>query len=51
LNVPNFSSHGLLIALMMEAATTAEKSVNFCQITRRSNPEDSYLQHKILYTF
>jgi hypothetical protein len=27
-----------LIALMMEAASTSEKSVNFYQITRRSNP-------------
>jgi hypothetical protein len=26
---------------MMEAASTSETPVNFCQITRRNNPEDS----------
>jgi hypothetical protein len=31
------------IALMMETASTAEKSVNFCQTTRRNNLEDSHL--------
>jgi hypothetical protein len=31
------------IALMMEAARTSETLVNFCQTTRRYNPEDSYL--------
>jgi hypothetical protein len=35
---------GLLIALMMEAASTSEMSVNFYQTTRRYNPEDSHLQ-------
>jgi hypothetical protein len=35
-----------MIALMMEAAGTSEKSVNFCQTTRRNKPEDSYLQDK-----
>jgi hypothetical protein len=30
------------IALMMEAASTSEKSVNFYQTTRRNNPEDSH---------
>jgi hypothetical protein len=32
------------IALMMEAARTSETLVNFYQITRRYNPEDSNLQ-------
>jgi hypothetical protein len=31
------------IALMMEAKSTSETSVNFYQITRRNNPEDSHL--------
>jgi hypothetical protein len=31
-----------LIALMIEAASTSETSVNFYQATRRSNPEDNY---------
>jgi hypothetical protein len=30
------------IALMMEAASTSETSVNFFQTTRRNNPEDSH---------
>jgi hypothetical protein len=30
-------------ALMMEAARTSETLVNFYQITRRYNPEDSHL--------
>jgi hypothetical protein len=34
---------GLLIALMMEAASTSKKSVNFYQTTRRNNQEDSHL--------
>jgi hypothetical protein len=34
----------LLIALMMEAASTSEKSVNFYQTTRCNNPEDSHLR-------
>jgi hypothetical protein len=29
--------------LMMEAASTSETSVNFCQTTWSSNPEDSHL--------
>jgi hypothetical protein len=33
------------ITLMVEAASTSETSVNFYQITRRNNPEDSHLQH------
>jgi hypothetical protein len=35
---------GLHIALMMEAASTFETSVNFYKITRRIIPEDSRLQ-------
>jgi hypothetical protein len=31
------------IALMLEAASTSETSVNFYQTTRRYNPEDSNL--------
>jgi hypothetical protein len=34
---------GLLIALMMEAASISETSVNIYQTTRRNNPEDSHL--------
>jgi hypothetical protein len=34
---------GLLIALMMEAASTSEALVNFYQTIRRYNPEDSHL--------
>jgi hypothetical protein len=30
------------ITLMMEAASTSETSTNFCQTTRRNNPEDSH---------
>jgi hypothetical protein len=37
----------LLIALMMEAASTSEMSVNFYQTTRRNNPEYSHL-HTLL---
>jgi hypothetical protein len=32
-----------LIAPMMEAASTSETLVNFCQTTMRYNPEDSHL--------
>jgi hypothetical protein len=32
-----------LEALMIEAASTSETSVNFYQTTRRYNPEDSHL--------
>jgi hypothetical protein len=31
------------MAMMMEAARTSETLVNFYQITRRYNPEDSHL--------
>jgi hypothetical protein len=33
-----------LIALMIEAVSTSETSVNFYQTTRRNIPEDSNLQ-------
>jgi hypothetical protein len=36
-----------LIALMMEAASTSETSVNFYQTARRNIPEDSHL-HDLL---
>jgi hypothetical protein len=32
-----------IIALIMEAASTSETSVNFHQTTQRNNPEDSHL--------
>jgi hypothetical protein len=35
--------HGLLIALMMEAATTSETLVQLYQTTRCYNPGDSHL--------
>jgi hypothetical protein len=31
-----------MIALMMETARTSETLANFCQTTRRYNPEDSH---------
>jgi hypothetical protein len=34
----------MIIALIMEAASTSETSVNFYQNTRRYNPDDSHLQ-------
>jgi hypothetical protein len=33
----------LYVALMIEAASTSEMSVNFYQTTRRNNPEKSHL--------
>jgi hypothetical protein len=33
----------IIIALMMEAVSTSETSVNFYQTTRRNIPEDSHL--------
>jgi hypothetical protein len=36
------------IALMMEAASTSETSVNIYQTTRRNNPEDSHLHDRIM---
>jgi hypothetical protein len=38
------------IALMMEAASTSETSVNFYQTTRRYNPEDSHLDNFVVNT-
>jgi hypothetical protein len=35
-----------LIALMMEAASTSETSVNFYQTIRRNNPEDGHLHSR-----
>jgi hypothetical protein len=32
---------------MMEAARTSETLVNFCQTTRRYNPEDSHLKKNL----
>jgi hypothetical protein len=39
-----FSVYVAIIALMMEAASTSETSVNFYQTTRRNIPGDSHLQ-------
>jgi hypothetical protein len=36
-------------ALMMGAASTSETSVNFCQTTRRYNPEDSHLVITLIF--
>jgi hypothetical protein len=41
-----FLARGLFIALMMEAASTCETSVNFYQTTRRHNPEDTHLHSR-----
>jgi hypothetical protein len=38
-----------LITLMMEAVSTSETSVNFCETTRRNNPEDSHLYHERIF--
>jgi hypothetical protein len=51
MNVGNLGCHGgeyeddclLGCALMMEAASTSETSVNFYQTTQRNNPKDSHL--------
>jgi hypothetical protein len=37
-------SASIIIALMMEAASTSETSVNFYQTTRRNYPENNHLQ-------
>jgi hypothetical protein len=34
----------LIIAVMMEAASTSETSVNFYNTARRNNPQDIHLQ-------
>jgi hypothetical protein len=39
----SYSERSVIIALMMEAASTSETSVNFYQTTWRNNPEDSHL--------
>jgi hypothetical protein len=39
----------VLIALMMEAASTSETSVYFCHTTRRNIPEDFRLNLALLY--
>jgi hypothetical protein len=40
-----------LIALMMEAISTSETSINFYETTRRNIPEDGHLQNRfILHT-
>jgi hypothetical protein len=36
-----------LIALMMEAASTSETSVNLYQTTRRNNPEERHLSTNV----
>jgi hypothetical protein len=40
---PNVLAAPIIIALMTEAASTSETSVNFCQTTLRYNPGDSHL--------
>jgi hypothetical protein len=37
------ATRGLIIALVMEAASTSETSVNLYQTARRNNPDDSHL--------
>jgi hypothetical protein len=39
----------IVIALMMEAASTSETLVNFYQITWRYNPEDSHLRTGVMF--
>jgi hypothetical protein len=41
-----FFARSFLIALMMEAESTSETSVNFYHTTRRNIPEDSHLPFK-----
>jgi hypothetical protein len=43
-----FLTRGLLITLMMEAASTSETLVNFYQTTWRYNPEDSHLHNAMM---
>jgi hypothetical protein len=40
----------VMVALMMEAASTTEMSVNFYQTTRRNIPEDSHLHTRSVRT-
>jgi hypothetical protein len=44
-------SSGASIALMMQAASTFETSVNIYQTTRRNNPEDSRLHVPVAVDF
>jgi hypothetical protein len=37
------------VTLMIEAVSTSETSVNFCQTTQRNVLEDSHLQHRHLH--
>jgi hypothetical protein len=39
-----------VIALMKEAASTSETSVNFYQTARRNNPEDSHLHLYMIFS-
>jgi hypothetical protein len=41
--VIKYQGDEVLNALMMEAVSTFQTSVNFNQITRRNNPEDGHL--------
>jgi hypothetical protein len=43
------AARGLLIALMVEAASTSKTLVNFYKTTRHNNPEDSHLEILIVY--
>jgi hypothetical protein len=38
-----------IIALMVEAASTSETSVNFYQTAQRNNPEDSHLHPQFMF--
>jgi hypothetical protein len=40
----------VVIALMMEAVSTSETSMNFYETARRNIPEDNHLQQKISLT-
>jgi hypothetical protein len=39
-----FIAASIIIALMLEAASTSEASVNVCKTTQRNNPEDCDLR-------
>jgi hypothetical protein len=42
--------HNVIIALMIEAASTSETSVNFNKTTRRNIPEDSHHHlHNVMF--
>jgi hypothetical protein len=38
-----FTAYYIIIALMMEAVSTSETSVNFYETSRRNIPEDSHI--------